>query len=338
MTSIAGSEKTEVVYGTSNVLNTGIQFFSNARLKVDTCMEYTHPSLALRIDSIRKSFLDAKGRDVKLRYITEITTENISYCKELMKIGEVRHLDGIKGNFMVSEKEYLAPTVSNNISGIPSQIIYSNLQEIVEQQNYIFDTLWNKAIPAIKRIREIQEGIGPIGTRQLENPDEIFNHMKYVIENASKRLICSSSGVMQMVYDNFFYLYKKILDKHREGEGEGIRWITTIDKDNKDLVNIFLNAGVQVRHVRNLPPMNFAVDNTHFYATIEKMEGGKMMRGLLTSNEPIYINHYNSIFEDLWKNGIEAVQRIRDIEEGTNLADIEVFYMLLEPEKYIWIL
>ena len=326
MTSIAGSEKTEVVYGTSNVLNTGIQFFSNARLKVDTCMEYTHPSLALRIDSIRKSFLDAKGRDVKLRYITEITTENISYCKELMKIGEVRHLDGIKGNFMVSEKEYLAPTVSNNISGIPSQIIYSNLQEIVEQQNYIFDTLWNKAIPAIKRIREIQEGIGPIGTRQLENPDEIFNHMKYVIENASKRLICSSSGVMQMVYDNFFYLYKKILDKHREGEGEGIRWITTIDKDNKDLVNIFLNAGVQVRHVRNLPPMNFAVDNTHFYATIEKMEGGKMMRGLLTSNEPIYINHYNSIFEDLWKNGIEAVQRIRDIEEGTNLADIEVFY------------
>ena len=326
MTSIAGSEKTEVVYGTSNVLNTEIQFFSNARFKVDTCMEYTRPSLALRIDSIRKSFLDAKGRDVKLRYITEITIENISYCKELMKIAEVRHLDGIKGNFMVSEKEYLAPTFSNNTSGIPSQIIYSNVQEIVEQQNYIFDTLWNKAIPAIKRIREIEEGIGPIGTRQLENPDEIFNHMKYVIENASKRLICSSSGVMQMVYDNFFYLYKKILDKHREGEGEGIRWITTIDKDNKDLVNIFLNAGVQVRHVRTLPPMNFAVDNAHFYATIEKMEGGKMLRGLLTSNEPIYINHYNSIFEELWKNGIEGIQRIRDIEEGTNLADIEVFH------------
>jgi len=315
MTSIAGSEKTEVVYGTSNVLNTEIQFFSNARFKVDTCMEYTRPSLALRIDSIRKSFLDAKGRDVKLRYITEITIENISYCKELMKIAEVRHLDGIKGNFMVSEKEYLAPTFSNNTSGIPSQIIYSNVQEIVEQQNYIFDTLWNKAIPAIKRIREIEEGIGPIGTRQLENPDEIFNHMKYVIEKASKRLICSSSGVMQMVYDNFFYLYKKILDKHREGEGEGIRWITTIDKDNKDLVNIFLNAGVQVRHVRTLPPMNFAVDNAHFYATIEKMEGGKMLRGLLTSNEPIYINHYNSIFEELWKNGIEGIQRIRGISQ-----------------------
>jgi CO dehydrogenase/acetyl-CoA synthase gamma subunit (corrinoid Fe-S protein) len=93
VTSIAGSEKTEVVYGTSNVLNAEIQFFSNARLKVDTCMDYTRPSLALRIESIRKSFLDAKGRDLKLRYITEITRENVQYCKELMKIAEVRHLE-----------------------------------------------------------------------------------------------------------------------------------------------------------------------------------------------------------------------------------------------------
>jgi two-component system sensor histidine kinase VicK len=326
MTSIAGNERTEVVYGTSNVLNAEIQFFSSARLKVDTCMDYTRPSLALGIESIRKSFLSAKRRDVKLRYITEITAENISYCKELMKIAEVRHLDGIKGNFMVSEKEYLAPAISDNSSGIASQIIYSNLQEIVEQQSYIFDTLWNKAIPGIKRIREIEEGIEPIATKLLENPDEIFNHMKYVIENASKRLLCSSSGAMQMVYDNFFDLYKRIIDKHREAEGEGIRWITTIDKDNKDLVKVFLDAGVQVRHLRNLPPMNFAVDNKHFHATIEKMESGKLMRSLLTSNEPIYISHYNSIFEDLWNNGIDAVQRIRDIEDGTCLADIEVFH------------
>ena len=146
MISIAGSEKTEVVYGTSNVLNLEVQFFSNARLKVDTCMDGTGLSLALGTESIKKSFLDAENRDLKLRYITEITNENILYCKELMKIMEVRHLDGIKGNFMVSEKEYLAPAVSNNTTDNASQIIYSNLRQIVEQQNYIFDTLWNKTI------------------------------------------------------------------------------------------------------------------------------------------------------------------------------------------------
>ncbi|MFY9796893.1 MAG: hypothetical protein WAJ93_14495 [Candidatus Nitrosopolaris sp.] len=45
MTSIAGSEKTEVAYGTSNVLNMEFLFFSNARVKVDTCVESTRPSL-----------------------------------------------------------------------------------------------------------------------------------------------------------------------------------------------------------------------------------------------------------------------------------------------------
>ena len=66
--------------------------------------------------------------------------------------------------------------------------------------------------------------------------------------------------------------------------------------------------------------MNFVVDDKRFLATIDKMEGGKIMERLLVSNEPIYINHYNSIFEDLWKNGLDAVQRIRDIEDGTYLS------------------
>src|SRR5262249_9330684 len=140
-------------------------------------------------------------------------------------------------------------------------------------------------------------------------------------------------------YNNFFDLYKKIIDKQRKGEGEGVRWITYVDKDNKDLVNIFLKAGVQVRHVKNLPPMNFAVDNRYFHATIEKIEGGNMIRSLLTSNEPIYISHYNSIFEELWKEGIDASQRIRDIEEGADLVDVEIFQSAVRArEVYLDIL
>ena len=70
--------------------------------------------------------------------------------------------------------------------------------------------------------------------------------------------------------------------------------------------------------------MDFAVDNKNFNATIDKMEGGKFMETLLTSNEPAYIHHYNSVFEELWKSGIDATERIRDIEQGVDLADIEV--------------
>ncbi len=73
------AERTEVLYGTENVINKELQFFSRAKNRIDTCMDYTRPSLAIGIESIKRSFLDAKSRDVRLRYLTEITNSNISY-------------------------------------------------------------------------------------------------------------------------------------------------------------------------------------------------------------------------------------------------------------------
>ena len=289
-------------------------------------MNFTRPQLAIVLDPIRNAFVDAKNRGVRLRYLTEITTENISYCKELLSIvSELRHLDGIKGNFMINESEYLAPMVLFQKGKVAAQIIHSNVKELVEQHEYMFDTLWSKAISAEQRIMQIEEGVEPVETKVLEDKEKIFSHMKSVLEKASERSVCSSIGAMQLVYNNFFDEYRKILDKYRRNrQGKGVRWITSIDKHSIDLVKIFLNAGMQLKHVKNLTPMNFAVDNKHFYATIEKMEGGRIMESLLVSNEPAYVKHYNSIFEELWKSGINAIDRIRDIEAGVDLADIEV--------------
>jgi hypothetical protein len=58
--------------------------------------------------------------------------------------------------------------------------------------------------------------------------------------------------------------------------------------------------------------------------TIEKMEGDKMNQSLLISNEPLYINHFNSLFDAIWKNGIDAKGRIKAIEEGVDSEGIEI--------------
>lgn len=51
-------------------------------------------------------------------------------------------------------------------------------------------------------------------------------------------------------------------------------------------------------------------------ATIQKMEGGQLIQNLLTTNEYAYTEHLISIFEELWKNGVDAKYRIKDIEQG----------------------
>src|ERR687884_97782 len=145
-------EKMKIVYGISNVVGTELQLFSNSKKKIDTCMNYTRPPLAITIEPIRSAFVDAKKRGIKSRYLTEITKDNISFCKELLSlVDDMRHLDGIKGNFMVSESEYLAPIILFDEGKIASQIIYSNQKEIVDQHQYMFDILWNKAMPSQQR-------------------------------------------------------------------------------------------------------------------------------------------------------------------------------------------
>jgi hypothetical protein len=53
----------------------------------------------LGFEAIRKAILEARARGTRLRFITEIIQENISYVKEFIESVELRHLDGVKGNF-----------------------------------------------------------------------------------------------------------------------------------------------------------------------------------------------------------------------------------------------
>jgi two-component system sensor histidine kinase VicK len=320
------TERTEVLHGTENVISEELQFFARAKSCIDTCMEHTRPSLAIGIEPIKRSLVEARNRDVRLRYLTEITSENVSYCKELMStVHELRHLDGIKGNFMISESEYLAPATSQLEKKIASLIIYSSVKEIVEHQQYVFETLWNKSISAERRIIELDRGISThYETKIIDNPDEIVRQIGLLTANSNELSTCLTSGGMQYSYNNFFEIKQKLLEKQRQGKHEGLRYVTNIGRDNSKLAKIFLDAGISIRHVRNLPPVSFGVSDKGIAATIEKMEGGKMVQSLLLSNETAYVNHFYSIFEELWKNGVDANDRIKDIEAGADLADIDV--------------
>jgi two-component system, OmpR family, sensor histidine kinase VicK len=327
------NERTSVLYGAENVINIELQLFSNSQKRIDTCMNYTRPQLAIALDPIRNSFIDAKNRGIKLRYLTEITSENISYCKGLMSmVDELRHLDGIKGNFMLSESEYVSPVVSTEKGKVAARAIHSNVKELVEQHEYMFDTLWSKAISAEHRIREIEEGADPIRTRLLQNQDEIIREIKRLNSKANHLSICTAFGGMQMSYQYFFDTYKTIVDKYMKGESrKGLRWLTNIDdKESANLVQLFLQAGMQTRHIKNRPPLNFGVSNNEVAFTIEKMEGGKMSSSFLVSNEPLYVNHFNSVFEELWRNGIDATNRIREIEEKVEVEFVDV---IADPVK-----
>jgi two-component system, OmpR family, sensor histidine kinase VicK len=316
--------KSEILYGVENAVGRGVYFMSNVKRRMDIFFDYKAPSIVVDVAEYRDGYIDIKRRGGKIRAFTEITKDNVRYCKELMKlVDELRHLDGVRGGIAVSDSEYMATTLLQEAKPL-TQVIYSNVKEVVEQGQYIFDTLWNAATPAEQRIREIEEGVTHYETKLIQDQDKIINEIVRINQASNELSVCATAGGMQFAYNYLLKVINELEDRHKKGEHKGIRYISTINGDNLELAKRLVDYGVQLKHVNNLPPMSFGVSDKEMGATIENLEDGDTVLSLLVSNEPLYIKHFASIFEELWRNGIDASGRIRDIEGGIDLADIEI--------------
>jgi hypothetical protein len=131
----------------------------NVKERMDIFFDRNAPSIVVDVKEYRNGYMKIRKRGGRIRAFTEITRENLPYCKKLMSlVDELRHLDGVRGGIAISETEYMATTVLQE--SVPlTEVIYSSIREVVEQGQYIFDTLWSTATPAEQKIKELEEGV-----------------------------------------------------------------------------------------------------------------------------------------------------------------------------------
>jgi two-component system, OmpR family, sensor histidine kinase VicK len=155
----------------------------------------------------------------------------------------------------------------------------------------------------------------------MKDAYEIIKVITLMLERSNQVSVCvTTAGCLQFSYNNFFEIKKKLADRQKKrGDHRGVKYITIINNDTAAIVKSLIDAGFQVRHIKSLPPMSFVFTDKEVMATIEKMEGGKLVQNILFSNEPEYVEHFTTIFEELWENGIDAKTRIEDVEQGERL-------------------
>lgn len=322
ITSSAGSEKTEVFHGEENAMKILLQTMSNVQNEALACADANSAAFSMGVAPIKKGYSDFKRRGVRIRFITEITSENMQYVKELMNYAEVRHMDTVKGNMAVSETEYVATATLEGAKPI-TQTIYSNAKPILEQQRYFFENLWIKAVHADQRIREIEEGIEPRITKIIDSPEDIISRARHVIETSDHLSVCSDLDYLKMIETFALDSIKKILEKSQNSEHKGVRWIGTISKKDIALVQRFLTLGIEIKHLR-YTPLNFSVTNKEFNFTVSNTAADSITPNVLISNELPYIKQFNSLFEELWSQGVNATDRILEIEKGIEPDFFEV--------------
>jgi two-component system sensor histidine kinase VicK len=325
-------EVTRVFYGVDTVINTVIEFLSQTKNIVYACVDETRPILTIDILVLKKAFEDAKKRGVKLLYITEITKENLSYCKQLISmVDELRHLDGIKGNFYISESGYLAPATLHEEGQPASQIIYSNVSELIDHQKYVFDSFWEKSIAAEQRIREIEEG---------REPD--FYEVITDTEKASQILIDLARSVKR---EALFFLpnAKAMVRLERTGiidytikasqNGAIVKIICPLSDENGQIVKRMSKMApqIQVLNGNNSPYGMYIVDNERFLrAELRRPEAEIFSEAIglvVYSNRRITVDSFKSIFELLWNERtlIERLKRTDSMQkEFINIASHEM--------------
>ena len=324
--------RTKILYGVENALSYGKKFMDNAKVKMDITFDHHAPSIVIKIPLYYEGYKDILKRGGKIRCITEINKDNKDYCKELLNIvSELRHLDGLKGGIAINESEYMATTVLKEEQPL-TEVIYSNAKEVVSQNQYIFDTFWNNAIPAIKKIKEIEEGI------EIEFVKVINDALK-ARDLYIKNLKSSTKELLLLIPSNMIYAIKKEI-----GFFEIINMLsnkldfqimvllyqaTEATSYNQEIDFILSNEKIKGNtHIRTLEKDNIfkSLDRTAIAIIDRKLamvlelkdnlskNFGSSIVFSIYSNNKIFVSSYISIFESLWKY-IDLIKKLKETEK-----------------------
>jgi two-component system, OmpR family, sensor histidine kinase VicK len=322
--------------------------------KIDFCIRISKndPCISLIVEIIIKAIKEIKkNRKIITRCIISGAEDvDIDIYKKLVSlIDEVKFSNKIKDIFVISDLTFISffsiiqktparrQQRQQQPKLIPQSIIIKS-KSFVEQQQQFFDLLWNSVLSTDHQINEVvKEGKNTeqlIKTKVLENQQEILKALQDFYKYSNDIKFCSPAESIKLIYNNFFNLHKEILEKYRTGEHKGIRWITSINnKKDIELVKTFIDKGIKIRHVKDLLSINFALSDNAFLFTIDKMDEDKMVTNILNSHDKLYINHYDIIFENLWKKGIDIYERIKSVEEG-HYVNVEVIPNSKESLKF----
>ena len=297
-------ERTEVFYGSEDAMKILLQAMRNVKKDAVTCSDAQSAGFSMTIEPVRQGFIDFKKRGLKIRSITEITKENLEYCKQLGGYVQLRHLDGLRGNFAVSETEYVATAIINEKEPV-TETIYSNAKAILEQHRYFFETLWNKAIPAEQRIRELEQGVEREFVEVITDGARATQLFVEFASSVKKEAQLILSQPMVMERTRKLGMWDLLIEA--ANNGAQIQVISPITNNNEQLAK---EITVRAPNIKIFPgPVStagmFIVDNKRYFRAEDKdpeaSEVADAISVMIYSNNVNGVKSFKSLFEILWQ-------------------------------------
>jgi two-component system, OmpR family, sensor histidine kinase VicK len=202
-------------------------------------------------------------------------------------------------------------------------MIYTNVRELVEHQQYVFDTLWNKSITSEEKIKEIEEGIQPSYIETIRDPVQILKRALELVTSARDEILLlysTANGLYRVRNHGALQALEEVATKSRLK----IRVLTPFDDS---IIQLSQEMG-KYADIRYIPEelqttITIAIIDRKSSLVVELKDDTKDSSyeaiGLATfSNSASTVSSYVSIFETLWKqSGMyeESQNQLRSAED-----------------------
>jgi signal transduction histidine kinase len=305
-------QKVKMIIGAENAL---IFYISRAHLikkRMQVCYDHNMPMRLIKTAPIWSTNLELDKKGIKVRFLTDIRNENLEYCKTILqeiKHVEMRHMEGIRGNFTIHDgEEMFLPFFVDRPGELLNEMLYSSQKQMVDAYVFMFDKLWHQATPAHIRIRELETGIQPEVLHTIKDPNEIIEIGNKLVKSARKEILLlfhtanamlrqTKSGIIDLIVENAIKYKTKVKIL-----------VPVEDKIKNILHRLEQISGIQIRNIEQSMQTRvtiLVVDRT-YSLVIElkddtKQSSNKAIGIAAYSNSKSTVLSYVSIFESLWK-------------------------------------
>ncbi len=295
-----------MIYDIGIAISYGVKFLQHAKERIDVFIDENGPAMIIKYDFYKDNYIKARSRGAKIRFVTEITKDNIHYCKELRTIvDELRHLDNLKGSISVNDSEFLGSTTWRETQ-LLTPVTYSNEKEVVEQQLYIFDTFWKKAISFDQRIMEIEEGIIPKVIEIFNNPLHIQDKILDLLNSANNEILIISSTSNAFHRQKSAGSIQKLMEISQNKPWIAIKILTPKDIEVENMAAELTTSNFTFRFIEPLSKVSILIIDRKYSLVVELKDDSKKILaeaiGFVTySNSTPTVSSYAAIFDSLWK-------------------------------------
>ena len=307
MANHSDKELTEVLYGSENIIKKTLETFSWIESTLDGCIDHTELAMHVTTPVIWNGLNKLKEKGVKLRLVTEITADNVTYAKKMMEIAEVSHLRGVRSSFGIADGiEYLDHAISDRNE--LSHAIISNVKAIVGAKQYLFETLRNIASPAEQAIKEIEEGVEPTKTEIIQDTTVSISRAYDIIKSAKEQVLVIWATSKTFIIGMNAGVDKLYSDAIRNGAivkllipyGDRVQIIV------EDLIKLVPKVDTKIADKSLETKITILIVDRREVMTWElrddEIENPYEAGGLATySNNKSIASSYATIFETLWK-------------------------------------